>query len=182
MCKTRRAARELFTVRGFAATSIDDIANLAGVAKGAIYHHFESKEQIFQRVFEQMTGALAAEVTATAAAGKSTLDRFERGTLNYLTSIAGNKLRQVLLIDGPAVLGWGKWREVDTRYFNGVMKAPMERTLHARVSAREMAAIGHLMAGAVSEAALVCATSDNRVRAARDFTSALLKMLAPFFQ
>jgi AcrR family transcriptional regulator len=177
------AASELFTVRGFAATSIDDIASRAGVAKGAVYHHFESKEQIFQRVFEQMTGALAAEVAATAAAGKSTLDRFERGTLKYLTSIAGNKFRQVLLIDGPAVLGWEKWREIDTRYFGGVMKAPMERTPpHARVSAREMAAIGHLLAGAVSEAALVCATSDHRVRTARDFTSALLKMLAPFFQ
>jgi AcrR family transcriptional regulator len=172
------AASKLFTARGFAATSIDDIASRAGVAKGAVYHHFESKEQIFQRVFEQMTGALAAEVAASAAAGKSTLDRFERGTLKYLTSIAGNKFRQVLLIDGPAVLGWEKWREIDARYFGGVMKAPMD----AHVSVREMAAIGHLLAGAVSEAALVCATSDHRVRAARDFTSALLKMLAPFFQ
>jgi AcrR family transcriptional regulator len=176
------AASELFTARGFAATSIDDIASRAGVAKGAVYHHFESKEQIFQRVFEQMTGALAAEVAATAAAGKSILDRFERGTLKYLTSIAGNKFRQVLLIDGPAVLGWEKWREIDTRSFGGVMKAPVERTPLARLSAREMAAIGHLIAGALSEAALVCATSDHRVRAARDFTSALLKMLAPFFQ
>jgi AcrR family transcriptional regulator len=175
------AARELFTARGFAATSIDDIASRAGVAKGAVYHHFESKEQIFQRVFEQMTGALAAEVAATAAAGKSILDRFERGTLKYLTSIAGNKFRQVLLIDGPGVLGWEKWREIDTRSFGGVMKAPVERTPLARLSAREMAAIGHLIAGALSEAALVCATSDHRVRAARDFTSALLKMLAPTF-
>ena len=74
-----RAARELFTAHGFAATSIDDIAGRAGVAKGAVYHHFESKEQIFQRVFEQMTGALAAEVAATAAAGKTTLDRFRAG-------------------------------------------------------------------------------------------------------
>ena len=176
------AASELFTARGFAATSIDDIASRAGVAKGAVYHHFESKEQIFQRVFEQMTGALAAEVAATAATGKSILERFERGTLKYLTSIAGNKFRQVLLIDGPAVLGWEKWREIDTRSFGGVMKAPVERTPLARLSAREMAAIGHLIAGALSEAALVCATSDHRVRAARDFTSALLKMLAPFFQ
>ena len=139
--------------------------------------------EIFQRVFEQMTGALAAEVAATAADGKSTLDRFEGGTLKYLASIASsNKFRQVLLIDGPAVLGWEKWREIDTRYFGGVMKAPMKRTPHARASAREMAAIGHVIAGAVSEAALVCATSDHRLRAARDFTSALLKMLAPFFQ
>ena len=176
------AASELFTARGFAATSIDDIGSRAGVAKGAVYHHFESKEQIFQRVFEQMTGALAAEVAATAATGKSILDRFKRGTLKYLTSIAGNKFRQVLLIDGPAVLGWEKWREIDTRSFGGVMKAPVERTPLARLSAREIAAIGHLIAGALSEAALVCATSDHRVRAARDFTSTLLKMLAPFFQ
>jgi AcrR family transcriptional regulator len=172
------AARELFTASGFAATSIDDIARRAGVAKGAVYHHFKSKEQIFQRVFEQMTGALAAEVATSSATGKSTLDRFERGTLKYLTSIASNKFRQVLLIDGPAVLGWEKWREIDARYFGGAMKAPMKKMPHAR----EMAAIGHLIAGALSEAALVCATSDHRVREARDFTSALLKMLAPFVQ
>lgn len=172
------AAGELFIGRGFAATSIDDIARRAGVAKGAVYHHFESKEQIFQRVFEQMTGALAAEVAASAAAGKSILDGFERGTLRYLTSIAGKKFRQVLLIDGPAVLGWEKWREIDARYFGGAMKPPMKRTPHAR----ELASIGHLIAGALSEAALVCATSDHRMRDARDFTSALLKMLAPFFQ
>ena len=159
------AASELFTARGFAATSIDDIASRAGVAKGAVYHHFESKEQIFQRVFEQMTATLAAEVAASAAAGKSILDSFERGTLKYLTAIAGDKFRQVLLIDGPAVLGWEKWREIDTRSFGGVMKAPVERTPLARLSAREMAAIGHLIAGALSEAALVCATSDHRVRA-----------------
>ena len=171
------AAGELFTARGFDATSIDDIASRAGVAKGAVYHHFESKEQIFQRVFEQMTGALAAEVAASAAAGKSILDRFERGTLKYLTAIAGNKFRQVLLIDGPAVLGWEKWREIDARYFGTVMKAPVKKTPQAR----EMAAIGHLIAGALSEAALVCATSKHRVRDARDFTSALLKMLAPLF-
>ncbi len=176
------AASELFTARGFAATSIDDIASRAGVAKGAVYHHFDSKEQIFQRVFEQMTEALAAQVRATAAAGKSILDSFERGTLKYLTSIAGDKFRQVLLIDGPAVLGWEKWREIDARYFGGAMNAPIEATAHVRVSAREMAAIGHLIAGALSEAALVCASSDHRVRDAHDFTSALLKMLAPFFR
>ena len=172
------AAIELFTARGFAATSIDDIARRAGVAKGAVYHHFESKEQIFQRAFEQMTGALAAEVAASAAAGKSMLERFERGTLKYLISIAGDKFRQVILIDGPAVLGWEKWREIDARYFGGAMKPPVKRTPRAR----EMESIGHLIAGAVSEAALVCARSEHRVRDARDFTAALIKMLGPLFQ
>jgi AcrR family transcriptional regulator len=177
-----RAATELFTARGFTAVSIDDIAGRAGIAKGAVYHHFESKERIFLSVFEQMTRALAAEVAAAAASGKSILERFQRGTLKYLTAIAGGRFRQVLLIDGPAVLGWEKWREIDTRYFGGVTQAPVEGTVPAGLSAREIAAIGHLVAGALSEAALVCATSSHRVRDARDFTSALLKMLAPFVQ
>ena len=177
-----RAAGELFATHGFAATSIDDIARRAGVAKGAVYHHFESKEQIFARVFEQMTAALAAEVAATAAAGKSILDSFELGTLKYLTSISGDKCRQVLLIDGPAVLGWGKWREIDARHFGGTMQGPAKTTLRGRASLREIAAIRHLLAGAVAEAALVCATSDHRLRDARDLTSALRKMLTQFIQ
>jgi len=177
-----RAAGELFATHGFAATSIDDIARRAGVAKGAVYHHFESKEQIFARVFEQMTAALAAEVAATAAAGKSILDSFELGTLKYLTSISGDKCRQVLLIDGPAVLGWGKWREIDARYFGGTMQGSTKTTLRGRASLREIAAIRHLLAGAVAEAALVCATSDHRLRDARDLTSALRKMLTQFVQ
>ena len=177
-----RAAGELFAAHGFAATSIDDIARRAGVAKGAVYHHFESKEQIFARVFEQMTAALAAEVAATAGTGKSILDSFELGTLKYLTSISSDKCRQVLLIDGPAVLGWGKWREIDTRYFGGTMQGPAKTTLRGRASSREIAAIRHLLAGAVAEAALVCATSDHRLRDARDLTSALRKMLTQFIQ
>jgi len=97
--------------------------------------------------------------------------------------IAGYKYRQVLLVDGPAVLGWEKWREIDARYFGGAMQAPMDRKrLTTRLSPRELEAIGRLIAGAITEAALVCATSAHRVRAARDFTSALLKMLAPFFE
>jgi len=176
------AAGELFTARGFDATSIDDIADRADVAKGAVYHHFKSKEQIFARVFEQMTAALATEVVAAAAAGTSIVDRFERGTLKYLTAIAGDKFRQVLLTDGPAVLGWVTWREIDARYFGGVMQAPRDRKRQAPQAERELEAMGHLVAGAVSEAALVCATSAHRARAARDFTSALVKMLGPLFE
>jgi len=176
------AAQELFTARGFDSTSIDDIATRAGVAKGAVYHHFDSKEEIFCRVFEQMTAALAGEVVAAAIAGTSVLDRFERGTLKYLTSIAGDRFRRVLLTDGPAVLGWEKWREIDARYFGGAMQAPIDTHRKPQLSAREMQAIGHLLAGAIAEAALVCANSTHRARAARDFTSALVTMLKPFFE
>ncbi len=80
------AARRLFTARGFEQTSVDDIAAQAGVAKGAVYHHFDSKELIFARVFEEMTAELAALIPRAALAGKDLLDSIRRGTLKYLTS------------------------------------------------------------------------------------------------
>ena len=176
-----QAARRLFTAHGFEQTSVDDIAAHAGVAKGAVYHHFASKELIFARVFEEMTAELAALVPAAARTGKDVLDSIGRGTLKYLTSISSDEFRQVLLIDGPRVLGWELWRAIDARYFAGTMNAPVAATLRRRASVREIEALGHLIAGALSEAALVCATSQHRARAAKDMSNALQRMLAPFF-
>ena len=175
------AARKLFTTRGFEQTSVDDIAARAGVAKGAVYHHFDSKELIFARVFEEMTAELAALVPPAVQAGKDLLDSIGRGTLKYLTSISSDEFRQVLLIDGPRVLGWEQWRAIDARYFSGNMNAPLGARLRDRASAREIEALGHLIAGALTEAALVCATSQHRARTAKDLSSALQRMLAPFF-
>ena len=175
------AARQLFVSRGFERTSVDEIAALAQVAKGAVYHHFPSKELILAQVFEEMTAELAALVPPAAQAGKDILDSIRRGTLRYLTAIASDEFRQVLLIDAPKVLGWEHWRAVDARYFGGMANSPLAATLRRRSSVREIEALGHLIAGAISEAALVCAVSDDRVRAAKDLSAALQKMLAPFF-
>src|SRR6266436_3495719 len=126
------AARRLFASRGFAATSIDDLAALAGVAKGAVYHHFKSKEEIFGRVFEDMTAEIAARVPSAARAGKDLQDSIGRGTLKYLTSISSDEFRRVLLIDGPAVLGWNRWRQIDAQHFGSMMRVPRELVLTGR--------------------------------------------------
>jgi AcrR family transcriptional regulator len=175
------AGRYLFTLRGFEGASVDEIAGAAQVAKGAVYHHFASKELILAQVFEEMTAELAGLVAPAARAGTDVLDSIRRGTLKYLTLISGDEYRQVLLIDGPRVLGWEYWREIDARYFGGNMNSPLGATLRGRATAREIEALGHLIAGAVSEAALVCASSDDRAGAAKDLSAALQKMLAPFF-
>jgi AcrR family transcriptional regulator len=177
-----RAARSLFTARGFEATSIDDIAADAGVAKGAVYHHFDSKEQIFGCVFEEMSAELATLVPKAASAGKDLLDSIGRGTLKYLTTIASDDFRQILLLDGPAVLGWQKWREIDVRYFGQLMDTPLVAALKERASDREIEALSHLITGAVTEAALVCAVSEHRNRTARDLTKALQTMLSHYFR
>jgi AcrR family transcriptional regulator len=172
------AARKLFAAQGFEATSIDDIAEQAGVAKGAIYHHFASKEAIFTQVLEELQAEIAAAPVPSAARQiPDAMDRIAAGVLRYLEAAMQPGIKRILLIDGPVVIGWGKWREIDDRYFGAGTKAALAHALGKRVPARELDAIAHLVMGAVMEAALVCAGADDPLKTAREHSSALRRML-----
>jgi AcrR family transcriptional regulator len=171
-------ARRLFTQHGFEATSIDDIAEAAGVAKGAVYHHFASKEAVFQRVLEDVQAAIAsAPVPPQALAPRDAVEQIAAATLRYLLAASEPEFRRVLLIDGPAVVGWRRWREIDDRFFGAGARLAMQWLLGPEASDPEVDAMTHLMMGAVMEAALVCATADDPQRSARELSSALGRML-----
>jgi AcrR family transcriptional regulator len=172
----RAAARRLFGARGFEATSIDDIAAKAGVAKGAVYHHFTSKEALFARVLEDVQEELAARLMAVPPRSKDPADRIAAGGLRYLLAACEPGTKQILLIDGPTVLGWIKWREIDTRYFGAMAKAAIDGLVPGAV-AREKEAIQHLLLGAIMEAALVCATASDPGKTARDLMTQFRKLL-----
>jgi AcrR family transcriptional regulator len=172
------AARKLFASEGFDAASIDDIAAKAGVAKGAVYHHFESKEEIFTRVLEDVQAEIAAmPPPAVTREMKDPLDQIAAETLRYLLAATEPSRKRILLIDGPAVIGWKKWREIDDRFFGAGAKAAMTLVLGADASPREIDAITHLMMGAVMEACLVCATASDPRKAARELSAGLRRML-----
>jgi AcrR family transcriptional regulator len=172
------AARRLFATKGFEATSIDDVAELAKVAKGAIYHHFESKEAIFTRVLESVQAEIAmTQVPAAARKISDPMDRVAAGVQRYLNTAMEPRFKRILLLDGPVVIGWGKWRDIDDRYFGAMTKAVLKQGLGEHASIRDVDALAHLVAGAVMEAALVCAQSEDPLTAARDHVSVLRKML-----
>src|SRR5262245_22426116 len=104
------AARHLFAEGGFEATSIDAIAAGAGVAKGAVYHHFQSKEEIFTRVLDGVQAEIAAAPPSAAVRrAKDPLDAMAAAILDYLTAAVAPGVKRILLIDGPVVTGWLKW-------------------------------------------------------------------------
>lgn len=172
------AARKLFSSRGFDATSIDDIAGEAGVAKGAVYHHFDSKEDIFTIVLEGVQQELAhAPVPAALLKIADPLDQIAAAVLRYLLAANEPGVRRILLIDGPAVIGWQKWREIDDRFFGAGAKAAVTRALGGYATPTRIEAMTHLLMGAVMEAALVCGKAENPAKRARELSAALRTML-----
>ncbi len=172
------AARKLFATRGFADTTIDDIAARAGVAKGAVYHHFSSKEEIFTRVLEAIQAELAsAQIPAASAKPRDPLDMMSAGVLRYLLAISEPDVKRILLIDGPAVVGWQRWRDIDMRYFGALTKAGLAGVLGDRVSPREIEPLAHLLMGAVMEAALMCATSEHPKKLAKELSGGIRALL-----
>src|SRR5579864_8920974 len=100
------AAQQLFAKRGFAATTIDDIAGRAGVAKGAVYHHFGSKEEILERVLDGIFVEIAARLRMAAGPSRDLFETMVKGTEIYLERVTAPEVKRISLVDGPAVLGW----------------------------------------------------------------------------
>src|SRR3979490_2362888 len=114
-----KAGRRLFGERGFAATTIDDIAESAQVAKGAVYHHFATKEAVFDVVSRD----LVSDIDRMVRTEKDVLAAMVAGTQHYFAACAKGPTCQIILRDGPAVLGWERWREIDAKHFGGNFRA-----------------------------------------------------------
>jgi AcrR family transcriptional regulator len=170
------SARALFGERGFEAASIDDIAEGAGVAKGAVYHHFDSKEAIFERVLDAVQAEIQQTPPPAGMAGGDLADLMAAGVEHYLRTASAPRFRRILLIDGPAVLGWRRWREIDDKYFGAGARMATAALLGQGASGAEIDAMTHLMMGAVMEAALVCATASDPDETARQLGVGLRRL------
>jgi AcrR family transcriptional regulator len=145
------AAHELFGANGFERTSIADIASAAGATKGSVYHYFETKEALFERVFEEINAAMAPPIIEEALRAATPTESLKVGCRLFLEQCLDPLLRQTLLIDGPQVLGWELWREIDARYFLSAMRGGLEGTL---ADGRDASVIAHLLVGALDEAVM----------------------------
>ena len=117
------AARQLFTERGYAATSTTEIVERAGVTRGALYHHFAAKDELFRAVFEQLEGEVTEHVAHEALTSPDPLEQLRRGTRAYLDACIDPAVQRVVLLDGPSVLGWETWQEIEQRYGYGLVVA-----------------------------------------------------------
>jgi len=151
-----RAARKLFERRGFDAVSAEEVAAAAGVTRGALYHHFDGKEGVFAAVVEDAMIDAKGRLAAAAATARGPGEALERGMGAFLAMCAEPSYRRVLLVDGPAVLGWHAWRALDLRHGLGLLRQGLAAAAAApRGSALDVEAASHLLAGALIDGAML---------------------------
>ncbi len=161
--KLLAAGRRLFGDAGFAATSIEDLAREADVTRGALYHHFPSKEALFAAVFEGAEGELMAAADKAAARETDAWRRLHAGCRGFLRASRAADLQRIVLLDAPAVLGWDAWHAAEERHALGTLRAGIEAAMaEGHLRRRPANALAHLLLGALNEVAMVVARSSPR--------------------
>lgn len=175
-------ARHLFTEHGFEKTPLDLIADRAGVTKGALYHHFKNKRDLFQAVFETLEQELCDAVVAAAlSAGDDAWAGLQAGVRGFLEAAMDPACQRIVMLEGPTVLGWEEWKSIDERYGYGLTKASLESAMAAGVlRQRPVEPLAHLFLAAISEAAIQVARADDTRGAKEEMYDALMVTLEGF--
>jgi AcrR family transcriptional regulator len=177
------AGRRLFVAKGYFATGTEEIVAAAGVGtRGALYHHFPNKEALFLAVFL----AVQEQVNSRAPRPEDTddaLDALRTGLRAYLKSSLTGEVQRILMIDGPAVLGWQQWRELQVQFGLGSIRALLEKAVEqGTVTPQPLDMLAHVLLAAADEAAQFVANASDP-RQARDdaieVIDGLLQRLGP---
>ncbi len=163
------AARARFGTFGYDTTTIDQISADAGRTKGTVYHHFEDKADLFQRVFAQEQQHIAARVARSPD--------LVSGVTTYLRAIAADPLAaRITLVDAPAVLGWQVWRTCDGGPFRAMLRGALG-TQPGLDDRFDLDALTELILGAVTEAAQQIATAAQPKAVARTYMTQVGRLL-----
>lgn len=173
-----QAALELFTKRGYAGVGTEEIVTRAKVTRGALYHHFTDKRDLFRAVFERVEGELMEGIGARMEATEDPWELMLAGMRSFLDACEEPAVKQIALTDAPSVLGWQEWREIDNRHGLGLTRAALQGAVDAGVL-RSIAVepIAHLFVAALSEAAFVIAYSDHPRKARAEVQAALIQLI-----
>jgi AcrR family transcriptional regulator len=174
------AARELFGEQGYADTSTDEVVVRAGVTKGALYHHFGGKEDLFRAVFEQVQ----LEVSDQACAEFLRPDSWPallRGCSLWIDAHLDPSVRRIVLQDARAVLGWDDVRAIENRFGAVALRGALRKAMHAGVLEEQpLRPLAVLLIGALSEGCLYIADAADPTAARAEVGALITRMLSAF--
>lgn len=172
------SARALFAERGYAAVSIEQIVRRARVTRGALYHHFDDKADLFAAVFESVQRDLAGRLLAAASSQPDPAKHLEIGCHAFLDACGERDVQRIVLLDGPAVLGWEAWHESDTNFGLELLQRSIAAAIAGGAVAKQpVGPLSHLLLGALNGSGLEIARSSDPARTTREMRRALDRLL-----
>ena len=172
------AARELFGERGFAAVGTEEIARAARLTRGALYHHFKDKEDLFRAVYEAVERDLVNQLAVTAASANGPIEALRAGSRAFLDACEDPTVRRIALIDAPSVLGWEEWRDIGMAYGLGLVQSTLEAAMDAgQITRQPVRPLAHLLLGSIDEAGMLVARAEDGGRTKREVEAAINRYL-----
>jgi AcrR family transcriptional regulator len=173
-----RVGRDLFARRGFNDVSTEEIVRRAGVTRGALYHHFHDKRDLFRAVVEDVEQSVLERVAA-AALGES--DPWEQQTAAvgaFLDVCLEPAVQRIILTDAPSVLGLAVWREIEAAYGLAAVRAGLQNVMDAGlIDEQPVEPLAHLVLGALTEGGLLIGRSEDREAARQEVGESLDRLL-----
>ncbi len=173
-----RAAREIFTQKGYGATGTEEILQRANASRGAMYHHFAGKEELFRAALEVVEEEFISQLAEGGAPGDDVWDEICNGCQLFLDIATEPSIQQLMLIDGPSVLGWIEWRAIEERYGFGLLREFLRRAMvQGLIDEQPIEALTHVLAGALNEAAIHIANAPDGPRARAEVGDTIARLL-----
>jgi AcrR family transcriptional regulator len=171
------AARDLFARDGYDATSLDAVAARAGVTKGAVYHHFDGKRQLFEAVFSREVERVGTPLAAAYTRKKDPWDAFGAGCRAFLDECLDPGLQRIVLLDASAAIGWEGIRRLEAPLLE-LMELAIARAADAgRIAQRPPGPLAHFLFGAICEMAMIVARASDQKAAQRQAVAEIGRVL-----
>ncbi len=172
------AARSLFGERGFAAVSTEEIVQAAGVTRGALYHHFKDKQDLFTAVVERVEQEILERVASAALTEPDVWEQQRVAVGAFLDGCLDPAVQRVILTDAPSVLGLAAWREIEARYGLALVRAGLQNVMDAGLIERQpLEPLAHMLLGAMAEGGLLIARAEDPATARREVGDSLDRIL-----
>ncbi|MET3508087.1 TetR/AcrR family transcriptional regulator [Halalkalibacter oceani] len=174
-------ARKLFAEKGYTNIALEEIVQEAGLTRGALYHHFNNKKGLFLAVFEEVQRDIARQIETEAMKSTDLWEQLLLGCHAFVVSASEAHNHRILLVDGPAILGWDTFRKMDQQHS---MKSLMEHLellqKQGMIKPIAIEAMTHCLSGAMNEAALWVAEHPDHQQAVDQVMDSLRALLHGF--
>jgi AcrR family transcriptional regulator len=177
--KLLKAGRKLFEKHGYANVGTEEIVRAAGVTRGALYHQFADKRELFAAVFEETERELILKAIEAAAVtvDDDPVEALRSAWIGWLEACSKPGVQRIVLTDAPGILGWEEWRRIGEQLGLGGTMAALQAGMDAGALARQpVRPLAHVVVAAVDEAALYVARAEDQELARAEMTEVLNRL------